>query len=379
MDPRRKIVICVHGINTHGEWEMDLAPLISEQGWIYYPLHYGNFALWRFLIPGQRRKQIEWFREKYNQIRQKHKNIAPSVIAHSFGTFIVTKALQKYPALKLDKLILCGSIVERKFGWSEIFKRKQVTKVRNEYGMKDRAAWMSPIVAWDTGRSGTMGFLSKENRLVDERYEHYSHGSVFCYDHFDEYWIPFLRDPIPYDGETVSPQEQEEPVSALDAARWSAITYFHQFITPLMEGLARSEYWIEGSDEAVEKKIEVDCLYVVLPDTPSHASRPSIGEFCISVSARQFRVKSIDRVRDLKIVGQGTLFDIPTILNSLIHLDHRRDEELGEAIEVFSRMLGELIRSPRYSYFAGRVAITSERDFKDTALTRNHRDARDIA
>ena len=66
MDPRRKIVICVHGINTHGEWEMDLAPLISEQGWIYYPLHYGNFALWRFLIPGQRRKQIEWFRDKYN-------------------------------------------------------------------------------------------------------------------------------------------------------------------------------------------------------------------------------------------------------------------------------------------------------------------------
>ena len=37
---RRKVVISLHGINTDGAWQKDVAPIISEQGWVYYPLYY---------------------------------------------------------------------------------------------------------------------------------------------------------------------------------------------------------------------------------------------------------------------------------------------------------------------------------------------------
>ena len=37
---RRKVVISLHGINTDGAWQKDVAPIIREQGWVYYPLYY---------------------------------------------------------------------------------------------------------------------------------------------------------------------------------------------------------------------------------------------------------------------------------------------------------------------------------------------------
>lgn len=364
MIQRKKIIIAVHGINTYGKWEMEIAPLISGEGWIYYPLNYGKFSVLRFLIPGQRSRKVEWFRKEYGRIKEKYPNISPSVIAHSFGTFIVSKALEKHPGITLDKLILCGSIVTRLFKWSKIVSRKQATKVRNDFGRKDWVVWLSPLVAWDTGRSGIKGFLSKDERLLDSEYEHYTHSSAFGYEHYMMYWIPFLAEPIAYKGETTAPQEEEEAVSAIDAARWSAITYFHQFVFPVMEGISGKKYQVEGNDGEGDKKFQLQKFYVVIPETPSQASRTAINDYCQEISAKKFTIQNLDRPRELKIVGENKPFDIPTILNSLSYLDHRTDDELREAGVIFGEMLKELIRSPRYSYFSDRVRILGIQDFQ---------------
>src|ERR1700694_2825671 len=136
MRQKRKVVISVHGIESQGEWQKDLAPLISEQGWMYYPLHYGIFRSLDFVQPWKRSAQIEWFRRELRQIKNRIGDVVPSVVAHSFGTYIVCEALDIYDGINVDKVVLCGSIVRCGYDWAKIFGRKQATAVRNDYGKK---------------------------------------------------------------------------------------------------------------------------------------------------------------------------------------------------------------------------------------------------
>lgn len=191
---RRRVVITLHGIESEGAWEMDLAPLISEQGWVYYPLHYGRFRLDQFLNPSERKKKVRWFRDKYNYIcNRQGQDVRPSVIAHSFGTYIVANALTTYEGIKLDNLIVCGSILPRNFNWERLSSRGQVTKVRNDYGQKDLWARVARFVP-GMGNSGERGFTTKHHSLVDEEFEKYTHSAFFGYDHYQTYWIPFLKE-----------------------------------------------------------------------------------------------------------------------------------------------------------------------------------------
>src|SRR5690349_14662790 len=99
--PKRKIVISVHGIRTTGAWQKQIASIISEKGWIYYPLDYGFFAFLLFSLPFMRSRKVEWFRNEFAKIAFRYPGVTPSVIAHSNGTYIVSEALAKYPALKI--------------------------------------------------------------------------------------------------------------------------------------------------------------------------------------------------------------------------------------------------------------------------------------
>lgn len=66
--------------------------------------------------------------------------------------------MQKYPDMRFDKIILCGSILPIDFDWSTLFDRDQVNFVRNEYGLRD--FWASGVGSFirDTGASGKKGF-----------------------------------------------------------------------------------------------------------------------------------------------------------------------------------------------------------------------------
>ena len=58
----------------------------------------------------------------------------PSVIAHSFATYLLGNALLHYPYLRFNRVLLCGSILPPSFPWDAIIDRGQVQAVRNEYG-----------------------------------------------------------------------------------------------------------------------------------------------------------------------------------------------------------------------------------------------------
>lgn len=343
LTPKRKIVISVHGIRTRGAWQKQIASLVSENGWIYYPIDYGYFTAMHFAIPCVRKSRIVWFCQQFDQIKERYPDVAPSVIAHSNGTYIVANALNTYHHIRVDKLILCGSIVRPDFDWKSIFDRKQATMVRNEVGVKDIWARNVHLVAWgDTGPSGQGGFAYEHARLEQPRFPEFGHASFQAYGHYRAFWLPFLDKPMPYEGEKDPPWFAEEPVSPYDAARWSAITYYHQYVARVHHAIANKEALASnGTDQLTAKR-----LCVLIPKTPGMAAKNAITPFFEKHQLKTGRTGKTDP-RTFHYNSGETLYDIPTTLNTLGFLDNRKDDELVDAVNEFRNWLERLIASPR--------------------------------
>lgn len=196
------MVISLHGIRTTGEWQKRLAEVLSLYDFVYSPLDYGYFDLPRFIlsgiIPGL--KKIEWFQEKYETKLSEYREILkrgkvqryPSVVAHSFGTCIVANALLKYPTIRLDKLILCASILPRDFPWDLIFDRGQLGTLRHEWGLKDVWTKIAKYVVRGTGDSGAVGFTTEDPRIRQRAFDYHRHSDFFGRLHLEEEWLPML-------------------------------------------------------------------------------------------------------------------------------------------------------------------------------------------
>lgn len=336
---KRKIVISLHGIRTRGVWQKDLSPLITEQGWIYYPLDFGWFSV-LFFIPGFiRSRKIEWFRERYKEVRSRYPDVVPTIIAHSFGTWILCKAIAKYEHLKFDKIILCGSVIKSKFDWETVYKRNQITAVKNDCAKKDVWARFSKFFAWGTGDAGYAGFCQKKEYIHDKIYHFYDHGSAFGYDHYLGEWIPFIAQPLQLcDGNV--PWDSEEPISPYDAARWSAITYFSQYLSRVVEAILRMEVRTEGGVQA-----NVRQMIVLIPRTPGEASPLATNRYYSERSYTSVFLGSLSP-RTGHLGPDAKIYDIPTTIHSLLDLDHRTDEDLVDAVNEFAAMLQRKIDAP---------------------------------
>jgi hypothetical protein len=119
--------------------------------------------------------------------------------------------------------------------------------VRNEIGEKDVWAKDVHFLAWgDTGPSGQKGFTKPHPRLKQETFHQYDHASFQAFGHYRAFLLPFLDEPMPYEGETDPPWYAEEPVSPYDAVRWSAMTYYHQYVARMHQAIAHGEAFAEG-------------------------------------------------------------------------------------------------------------------------------------
>lgn len=100
-------VITIHGIKTRGKWQKDITPFL--QNFIHEPLDFGNFLAVQLARTKSRNAKVEFFRDEYTRIARS--DPYPSIIAHSFGTYIVATAMERYPEIRFDRIIFCGSIV----------------------------------------------------------------------------------------------------------------------------------------------------------------------------------------------------------------------------------------------------------------------------
>ncbi|HEV2159800.1 hypothetical protein [Bradyrhizobium sp.] len=200
------IVISVHGIRTAGRWQKSLADTLGVHTIKHRAHDFGWFSIFRFSTTSSRKNRIDEFYDFYGEIaREQNLGIdlsdyraRPSIILHSFGTYIVGYAMQKHPDIQFDKVILCGSILPVDFDWSTLFHRDQVNYVRNEYGAQDRWTAIVGHFIKNTGASGSNGFQTLSPVVSQERFEYFGHSDYFKRAHIESQWIPVLkRQPSP--------------------------------------------------------------------------------------------------------------------------------------------------------------------------------------
>jgi hypothetical protein len=182
----------LHGIRTRGAWQKHLNFDLQRLGCRHELLDYGFFRVFQLLIPWFRRRQVEWFRREYERLTANVES-PPSVIAHSFGTYIVASAIEWYAEIRFDRIILCGSIVRRDYGWGALIESGRVGAVLNDYGGKDFWSERAESIISDGGASGARGFSTQHPQLYQRYRPLFRHSDYFYPLNYRETWIPFLE------------------------------------------------------------------------------------------------------------------------------------------------------------------------------------------
>lgn len=184
------LVVLIHGIRTNGAWQNKLAAKLSGYEKVRaIPVGYGYFDVIRFWFPlWTRKKPVDRVLQQLRFLRAENPTALISVVAHSFGTYIISTILNKESDVRLDRLLLCGSVVTDDFRWDRV--RPYVkSDIVNDVGTQDLYPSAAKSFSWGFGATGALGF---QNVSIHDRFFDCGHSEFFTNEHMDKYWLPQL-------------------------------------------------------------------------------------------------------------------------------------------------------------------------------------------
>lgn len=199
--PTKRVVMTLHGIRTSAKWQKGLADELSRSGFQPSSIDYDYFPLRDFVRKRHRRNQVDQFCKHYTAECQKYRELLtsdgltefPSIIAHSFGTYLVAEAMKKYDHIHFDKIILAASILPTDFPWEDILLKNQANAIRHEYGGKDFWTRVVGVLGSDVGTGGSEGYGgSWGHRFKEIKRPEFSHSDFFEAGYITGEWIPYL-------------------------------------------------------------------------------------------------------------------------------------------------------------------------------------------
>lgn len=212
-----QIVLLFHGIRTHGSWEERIHRAISREGITVVPLRYGYFDVFRFWFPfWTRQGPIHRLQREIHIVKNRHPDKQLSIIAHSFGTYAISRILQDEPTLEIYRLVLCGSIIPTKYRWDQMHNRRPDNTI-NECGSRDMWPVLAQSLSWGYGPSGTFGFGTA---CVKDRFHNYRHSDYFKDEFINRFWVPFVTN-----GEVVQSEWEVSPARR-DSFWWSTLLQY---------------------------------------------------------------------------------------------------------------------------------------------------------
>ena len=220
-------VLLVHGIRTEAGWAEMVRAVLEESDTIkrVYVIRYGYFDLLRFALPGPwRAGPARELTRKFNLLRSRYPQSRFSILAHSYGTFTVTKALLDNSHLEIFRFAMCGSIVSRRFPWEKI--ARQISEdVVNDCGTRDVLPVLASTVTLGYGATGRFGCGGQ----VDDRFHDVPHSGFFEPSFVERFWLPFFSSGI------VMRPEQETSVVRRSPWWLSVLTVFKLWwLVPLL-------------------------------------------------------------------------------------------------------------------------------------------------
>lgn len=169
-----------------------IQPSLTSAGFAVARTSYGSFSILRFLMPFEALRTHAVARV-VNDIKTAiriHRPRHVSVIAHSFGTYVLAKILETESGLRWHRIIFCGSVVREDFPF-ERFLDQFDGPLLNDIGTGD--AW--PVLA----ESATWGYSSASSTAYNRPHTAarwhigYRHSDFLNSEFCRNYWVPFLR------------------------------------------------------------------------------------------------------------------------------------------------------------------------------------------
>jgi pimeloyl-ACP methyl ester carboxylesterase len=202
---KHTVVALIHGIRTQAIWQEQARVTLEKPGKVaVYSIGYEYFDVVRFIGPW-RSKPISRVRAELRDLRQLHPSSELVVVAHSFGTYIISRILREDVDISISRLLLCGSIIPPTYRWDQIRNALTQHTCVNEVGTRDFWPVFAKVSSLGYGCSGSFGF--KTSRVRD-RFFDFGHSDFFSRDHFEKFWRPFV-----WDGQIVSsPWDEQRPV-----------------------------------------------------------------------------------------------------------------------------------------------------------------------
>lgn len=197
------VLVTVHGLLSNASWNEHIVPIASSHGWIVAPYYYGFQTPDILVREGLRKAEVEKFREWIFDVNETYSNsgVRISVIAHSFGTYLVGAYLagfQDFCPVPFNTLILTGSILNQNYDWGSCVGNK-VARVRNEIAPNDEwVKWMPQHHDWlglDPlfGQAGAKGFNCNLDILDQYSNNIFDHNNVIKRDVVTSTWMPYLN------------------------------------------------------------------------------------------------------------------------------------------------------------------------------------------
>lgn len=190
---QKHVVILVHGIRDLALWQSSVRRQLEAAGLIVEMTNYGRFNLLQFLFPIGlfRKRAIESVWEQIRIVRKSHPGIPISVIAHSFGTYIIANIIRHEFDFRFNRVVFCGSVVPSQFPFQQMSDRFEAP-ILNEVGTADIWPAMAESVTWGYGSAGSFGFKRPLTR--DRWHKGGRHGYFLRDDFCVKYWVPFLSE-----------------------------------------------------------------------------------------------------------------------------------------------------------------------------------------
>lgn len=172
----RRVVMIVHGIRDDGRWANDLGRdfQTADSHVRSFSRSYGYFSALYFLMPTRMEANVRWFVDQYTQLRALYPQADIDFIGHSNGTYMLAQAVAKYHAVRFNKVIFAGSVVQTGFPWARF--RARVQAVRNYRASDDRVVAALPSVFEHipgflaVGGAGHAGFTDDFARSAESPY-----------------------------------------------------------------------------------------------------------------------------------------------------------------------------------------------------------------
>jgi hypothetical protein len=195
------IVFVMHGIRDDGNWLDALGKRLEEArpGIKAITSEYGYFPMARFLLFGDREKNVRWFVDQYSEALALYPNATKfSFVGHSNGTYLLASALENYQALRFNHVYFSGSVVRSNFPWNTfIYKTERVVDFRNDISVDDWVVALFPkfyqLVSqqfgygdrgfFNLGSGGFNGFLDQAGKQ-NVRFVHGGHGGALAAENF---------------------------------------------------------------------------------------------------------------------------------------------------------------------------------------------------